>query len=293
MSQIRTNAAAAMLGVSPNTLRGWEQRFGHPAPRRTDGGHRIFELADIDALRQALAQVGDVAAAIAIVQQRGAGPNTPERLGFAFAGYDEDQADRLLEESLAVRSLERTVQDVLLAAVELLPSLSPERCFATRYATGWLAAAKRVAPPATQPHGVMVFDASAHGELDALHAQAFELLVRRVGLRTLCLPSTVAEDRVGNALRALRPAAVVLAGAGTPPATLGRLVHATRRACGEVAILDYRGALPRTGASTVPCLGDQPITAVEQLRERLAKPAKLRHAAPTGTNAPARAATFR
>ena len=30
MSVVRTNAAAAMLGVSPNTLRSWERRFGYP-----------------------------------------------------------------------------------------------------------------------------------------------------------------------------------------------------------------------------------------------------------------------
>ena len=32
MSGIRTNAAAVMLGVSPNTLRSWERRFGYPSP---------------------------------------------------------------------------------------------------------------------------------------------------------------------------------------------------------------------------------------------------------------------
>ena len=44
---IRTNAAAAMLGVSPNTLRSWERRFGFPEPRRTAGGHRQFDLAEM------------------------------------------------------------------------------------------------------------------------------------------------------------------------------------------------------------------------------------------------------
>jgi MerR family transcriptional regulator, light-induced transcriptional regulator len=42
MGCIRTNAAAAMLGVSPNTLRSWERRFGFPEPHRTAGGHRQF-----------------------------------------------------------------------------------------------------------------------------------------------------------------------------------------------------------------------------------------------------------
>ena len=35
-----------MLGVSPSTLRSWERRFGFPAPRRSTGGHRQYELAE-------------------------------------------------------------------------------------------------------------------------------------------------------------------------------------------------------------------------------------------------------
>ncbi|MHB1809267.1 MAG: MerR family transcriptional regulator [Solirubrobacteraceae bacterium] len=279
MSRIRTNAAAAMLGVSPNTLRSWEQRFGHPAPRRTDGGHRMFELTDIEALRGALAETGDIASAVAIVRARGEGPSTAERLRFALGGYDEGAADRLLEESLAFRSVERTVQELLLAAVQLLAEGSPERSFATRYAAGWLAAAKRVAPQASETEGVMIFDASAPEQLDALHAQALELLLRRTGLRTLCLPSTLAEERVGSAIRALQPSALVLAGSGAPLHALGRLVHATRVICAGVEIFDFRGALPHTGASTFSSLGDLPIAAVQQLRSQLLESSRSAHAA--------------
>jgi len=53
MGAIRTNAAAAMLGVSANTLRSWERRFGYPVPRRTTGGHWQFDLNELEALRSA------------------------------------------------------------------------------------------------------------------------------------------------------------------------------------------------------------------------------------------------
>ncbi len=49
MSGIRTNAAAELLGVSPNTLRSWERRFGYPKPRRTSGGHRQYDLVELEA----------------------------------------------------------------------------------------------------------------------------------------------------------------------------------------------------------------------------------------------------
>ena len=52
MSTERTNAAAEILGVSPNTLRSWERRFGYPKPQRTRGGHRQFDMVEIEAILQ-------------------------------------------------------------------------------------------------------------------------------------------------------------------------------------------------------------------------------------------------
>lgn len=270
MSSIRTNAAAGMLGVSASTLRSWERRFGYPMPHRTEGGHRQFELTEIEALRQAFAETHDIASAVSIARERGEGPSSPARLRAAFQAFREDAADRLLEESLAVRSVERTVESVLLGAVELVPDGSPERAFAARYATGWLAAATRVAPPASREEGVLIFDASRPADLDALHVQALELFLRRGGLRVLTLPAELDSGRVGAALRALRPGAIVLGGVGAvSPDALGRLVYASRQAEPGVDVLDYRLALPETGASTVKRIGPGPIIAAEQLRERL------------------------
>src|SRR5437773_751255 len=132
MSVVRTNAAAAMLGVSPNTLRSWERRFGFPTPRRTQGGHRQFDLTEIEALRQAFAETQNISSAISIARERGEGPATPARLRDAFGRFDEDKADRLLEESLATRSVERTVEQVLLPTIEELPAGGAELAFAAR-----------------------------------------------------------------------------------------------------------------------------------------------------------------
>ncbi|HEV3093605.1 MAG TPA: MerR family transcriptional regulator [Solirubrobacteraceae bacterium] len=294
MSAIRTNAAAAMLGVSPNTLRSWETRFGHPAPRRSEGGHRQFDLAEIEALRHALAETGEIGSAIAVARERGESGATPARLQGAFAGFDADRADRILEESMALRSLERTVETVLLPAVGALaggngvqrhdapagrssgqrhgdaPAGSPEYCFAWRYATGWLAASQRVAPPSTRHEGVLILDASRPLHIDALHVQALELFLRRGGLRVLALPVDLDSNRVGNALRALQPSSVVLAGSGAELDTIGRLVYAARKSAGEIDVLDFRGALPDSGASTVTRIGPDAGEAADALRERLA-----------------------
>ncbi|HEX4115657.1 MAG TPA: MerR family transcriptional regulator [Solirubrobacteraceae bacterium] len=270
MSVIRTNAAAALLGVSSNTLRSWESRFGYPKPQRTEGGHRQFDLAEIEALRQAYAETQDIASAISVVRERGEGPSTPARLCTAFAAFSEEHADRLMEESMAVRSVERTVEMVLLPAIETMSPGSPEYCFAWRYATGWLAAAQRVAPPATRDEGVLIFDSSQSMDMDGLYVQALELFLRRAGVRVLTLPIDLDSTRVGSALRALRPQAMVLGGQCPSLDVVGRVVYATRQSGGDLQVLDYRGALPETGASTVARIGPGPGDAVRMLRERLA-----------------------
>ena len=109
MSGIRTNAAAVMLDISPNTLRSWERRYGFPRPQRTSGGHRQYALPEIEALRLTLAETLNVSSAISLARERGAGPSTCARLTSAFAAFDEDRANRLLEESLGLRSVERTI----------------------------------------------------------------------------------------------------------------------------------------------------------------------------------------
>ncbi len=268
------NAAAAMLGVSPSTLRSWERRFGYPTPTRTAGGHRQFALAEVEALRQAFEETHNVSSAISVARERGSGPVSPVRLRSALTRFEETEADRLLEESLAVRSVERTVEEVLLPAVELLAvddgqAPTAELGFAWRWATGWLAAARRVAPPATRPEGVLVFDASRSCDLDALHAQALELCLRRAGVRTLTLTAEVDSTRLAHALRALDPRAVVLTGRHAALDTLGRLVYQARRAVDGVEVVDFRGALPDTGASTVPRLGTSPLAARDALLARL------------------------
>jgi DNA-binding transcriptional MerR regulator len=272
MTAIRTNAAASILGVSPNTLRSWERRFGYPQPRRTQGGHRQYELAEVEGLREAFAETHNISSAISLARERGEGPSSATRLQAAFARFDEAKADRLLEESLSLRSVERTVEELLLAAVAELDdgeSATPEHRFAWRYATGWLAAALRVAPPAHRSDAVLVFDATEPFELDGLHVQALELALRRCGLRTLTLAVEVDPTRLGRALRALEPAAIVLTGRGASLDALGRLVYAARSGERRVEVFDYRGALPDTGASTVCRLGDEPLGARDALLERL------------------------
>jgi len=272
MNGIRTNAAAVMLGISPNTLRSWERRYSFPQPHRSPGGHRQYSLPEIEALRLTLAETHNVSSAISLARERGQGPSTSSRLASAYAAFDEDTANRLLEESLGLRSVDRTIEEVLLEAVtsQREPDCSTaEYEFGWRHATGWLSAQRRLAPPASRSEGVMIFDASAPCDLDAVHAQALEVMLRRAGLRTLALTPAIEVTRLGRALRALGPRAVVLTGRRVSLDSIGRLVYAVRSVVGEAAVFDYRGAVPDTGASTVFRLGESPVAARDALLSRL------------------------
>lgn len=44
MRYLKTSEAAALLSVTPSTLRAWERRFGFPRPQRSPGGHRFYTL---------------------------------------------------------------------------------------------------------------------------------------------------------------------------------------------------------------------------------------------------------
>src|ERR671935_763175 len=269
MSGIRTNAAAELLGVSPNTLRSWERRFGYPKPRRTPGPPRQYDLTQLEALRRALLETHNISSAIELARQRGEGPSSPSRLLDAFDHFDETLADRVMEESLAVRSVERTVEEVLLPALELASERDgreAERELAYRWATGWLHAARRVVAPASRPQGVLLFDSSPRLEVESLHVQALELGLRRAGFRTLLLAFDLPPERVVRAIRALDPTAFVFCGGEATLEVVGRLVYTVRQVGSAAPVFEYREAMPVTGDHGIPSLGSTPVEAVERLK---------------------------
>jgi len=269
VSGIRTNAAAELLGVSPNTLRSWERRFGYPKPRRTQGGHRQYDLAELESLRRALLETHNISSAIELARQRGEGPSSPSRMLDAWDHFDEELADRVLEESLAVRSVERSVEEVLLPALELADvreGREAERELAFRWATGWMYAARRVAPPPSRPQGVLLFDSSSRLDIDSLHVQALELGLRRGGFRTLLLAFDLPPERVVRALRARDPTAFVFCGAAATLDVVGRLVYTVRQVGSAAPVFEYREAMPVSGDHGIPSLGATPVEAVERLK---------------------------
>lgn len=259
MSRIRTNAAAEVLGVSPNTLRSWERRYGYPKPKRTAGNHRNYELVELQTLRDALAETGNISSAIELARQRQAAPASGNSLIAAFESFDEGAADRAIEESLAVRPLERTVEELVLPAIDKLaadPEREAELEFACRWATGWLHGARRLASTASRPAGILLLDSSSGLEPEEVHTQALDLALRRAGFRVLVLSNELGDDRLSRALTALDPTAIILCGPGADTPSAVRIVRKIRD-LGFVAPLYGFRASGLVGAA-VPSAGERP-----------------------------------
>jgi MerR family transcriptional regulator, light-induced transcriptional regulator len=259
MAGIRTNAAAEVLGVSPNTLRSWERRYGFPVPKRTPGNHRNYELVELQTLRDALAETGNISSAIELSRQRQAAPASGNGLRAAFEAFDEDAADRVVEESLALRPLERTVEEMLLPAVDELaadPDREAELEFASRWATGWLHGARRLASTASRPAGILLLDASRGDGAEQVHTQALDLALRRAGFRVLTLSDELGEERMARALRALDPTAIVLCGPGADTPSAVQLVRRIRDAGFDAPLYGFRadGLI----GDAIPAAGERP-----------------------------------
>ena len=259
MAGIRTNAAAEVLGVSPNTLRSWERRYGFPKPERTAGNHRHYALLELQTLRDALAQTGNISSAVELARQRQAEPANGDGLIAAFESFDEGAADRAMEESLAIRPLERTVEELLLPGVDHLaadPDRGAELEFGARWAMGWLHGARRLASAASRPAGVLLLDSSQGEDAEEVHAQALDLTLRRAGFRVLMLSDELPEERLERALRALDPTAIVLCGPGADTPSAVKLIRRVRDAGFDAPLFGFRA----TGVlgDAVPSAGERP-----------------------------------
>jgi DICT domain-containing protein len=55
MNGLAISDVARQTGLAPGTIRVWEQRYGFPAPARTEGGYRVYTTDDVETLRRVVA----------------------------------------------------------------------------------------------------------------------------------------------------------------------------------------------------------------------------------------------
>ena len=242
MRYLKTTEAATVLNISPSTLRAWERRFGFPQPQRSPGGNRSYTHGEVAALRAALE--GGLSISSAVSHARAAVAADTESLIRALLAYDHERADRAIETTLALRSVERSVEEVLLTSLEAIVrrngAESAAWAFSARWAADWLRRAKRLAPPAVGRISIVLGDAS-RGELDldAPYIRALEVFCLRAGVKVLRLCAR-AVSGIGDAASVHRPELVVLGGKNVDDDIVARWTYAIERSVGPVPLALYR-----------------------------------------------------
>ncbi|HWI72659.1 MAG TPA: MerR family transcriptional regulator [Baekduia sp.] len=269
MRTLKTSEAAAVLNVSPNTLRAWERRFGYPKPQRSPGKHRLYTHGEIAALRDALQEGLSISSAISRARESVAA-DTHVLVG-ALAAYELERADAAMEGALALRSVERSVEEVLLPSLEEIGDRhgtdSAPWALAARWAGEWLLRAQRLSPPPSSRPAILLGDATRDQlDPDALALRALELCTTRVGLRTVTLPVTGLAG-LGDVLTAYAPRVVVIAGGEEVDDDVARWAYRVRASAGALPVLLFHrsGRGDRTRTTGARHLAAAPTLAASQL----------------------------
>jgi hypothetical protein len=175
--------------------------------------------------------------------------------------YDRERADRAIEAALALRSVERSVEEVLLPSLDDIGRRrgidSAAWAFASNWGADWLRRAQRLTPSPVRGSALLIGDAS-RDELDgdSAHIRALELFCVRAGIRVLSL-SARGVAGLAEVLAVHPPHLVVLAGRYLDDDTMARWAYQVRAATGELPTVMYRRGEDRlrvraTGASPLP-----------------------------------------
>lgn len=122
-----------LTGVNPVTLRAWERRYGLIQPTRTDSGHRLYSMADVEAVRRILAwtERGVAVSKVGSILSRSEASRTGRPLEqseamasewgewqaqvqHAVSRFDETHLDQLYGQIFSTYPLPVVFQDILL-----------------------------------------------------------------------------------------------------------------------------------------------------------------------------------
>jgi DNA-binding transcriptional MerR regulator len=268
MRYLKTSEAAALLNVSPNTLRAWERRFGFPQPQRSPGKHRLFTHGEVAALRDALQEGLSISSAVSRAREGLAGD--ANSLMGALVSYERERADAAIESALALRTVDRTVEEILLPTLDEIGKRntleSAAWAFAAHWGADWLRRAMRLAPPPVRPGSVVVGDAS-RDELDpdAPYIRALELFLARAGIDVMRL-SARGVAGIGDAVAVQRPNLVIVAGGHLDDDAVARWAYAIRLAAGAMPVAIYRRGAQRVRVRTAGATNMLPAAASEAQR---------------------------
>ncbi|MFJ2333764.1 MerR family transcriptional regulator [Pseudomonas helleri] len=132
---------ARLTGINPVTLRAWERRYGLIQPTRTETGHRLYTMSDIEAVRQVMGWL-ERGVAVSKVAELLARPTAPvsvpkesladeyeqwqARVQAALSAFNEAELDRLYGQIFSSYPLEVVFKSILMPLWEQLLKVQDE-----------------------------------------------------------------------------------------------------------------------------------------------------------------------
>lgn len=118
-----------LTGINPVTLRAWERRYGFIEPKRTNSGHRLYSVTDIETVRRvqgwiergvSVSKVGELLARGTPPISRHEGVQSTEyrewqlQISAALSAFNEAQLERLYGQIFSSYPPEVAFQDILM-----------------------------------------------------------------------------------------------------------------------------------------------------------------------------------
>jgi methanogenic corrinoid protein MtbC1 len=298
--EYNTRAVEKLTGIPADTFRAWERRHGLPSPARTAGNHRLYSERDI-AIVRLLKQMTDegisISRAVAIARRRldttlatdpPAEPapdsdclgDLQQRLVAAFIHFSTSDANRTIEEALALFGPEMVALDILQPALVEMGQRweRGEICVAMEhFATAWCMHRLAALFNASQPERGQptVLASCVEGEMHELGLMISALILSRAGFRVIYLGANMPGAELTEAVERVEPDVVVLSAPTEPAAASLRAAIATIRASRlgrDEPLIAYGGRVFEESANlrdTVPALylGEDARSARDLLRQ--------------------------
>ena len=284
-AHLRIGALSRRVGVSPELLRAWEQRYGLLRPVRSAGGFRLYSTADearVQSMRRHLdAGVSAAQAARLALEEPGSDVGELVRpaglaqlsadLRATLDRLDERGAHATLDRLLAAVTLQTVLRDVVLPYLHELgerwargdASVAQEH-FASNLLRGRLLGLARGWGEGTGPRAVL---ACAPGELHDLPLIIFGVVLSGRGWPITYLGPDTPVATIQEALADVEPRLVVIAAMTSRPLHAAQ-PHLTELARHVAVALAGAGATEDLARATGASLLDgDPVTAAERVAD--------------------------
>ena len=227
-ARVRIGELSRRVGVSPELLRAWEQRYGLLHPTRSSGGFRLYSAADELLVRRMQHNLSHglstaEAARVALEADREPQRSPPmehlaasaESLHLALERYDEQAANAVLDRTLSTFTTDTVLTEIVTPVLRRLGdrwaagelTIAHEH-FASNLLRGRLLGMAR---GWGRGNGPLALLACPSGEWHDLPLVLFGIALRAAGWRIVMLGADTPISTIERVVEDVSPAAVVLA----------------------------------------------------------------------------------